>query len=92
MQNHVKSFESQWYNSMETDNIHRMKKNIEKKITLKSRIVVRMNLLNQVWTAQNDQKKSKDEPVQLVLLLAKIAGVSFNAKLSKLLSSQKTPP
>merc|ERR1712002_764717 len=35
-----KSIEIQWYNSIKTDNIHRMKKNIEKKIALKSCIVV----------------------------------------------------
>ena len=33
----------QWYNSIKTDDIHRMK-NIEKKIASKSRIFVRQNL------------------------------------------------
>ena len=44
LQNQVKSSEIQWYNSMKTDNIHKAKKNIEKKIAVKSRIVVHMNL------------------------------------------------
>ena len=39
----IASIGIQLYNQMETDNIHRMKKNIEKKYALKSRIVARTN-------------------------------------------------
>ena len=42
---------SQWYNSLGTDDIHRMKKNDEKKIALKSHIIAYTNLL--LWSFGN---------------------------------------